>query len=81
MLPAVNDTAFYKHMKQFDTLEDLRANCKSYLNTYARSPADPKYKKVLQIQSSLKDYPVARVQFDEIMHLRNTTRQSISQDY
>jgi hypothetical protein len=71
MLPGVNDTAFYRHMKQFDALEDLRSNCKSYLSIYSKSPADPKYKRVLRVHQSLKEYPVARVQFDEIMHLKS----------
>lgn len=71
MLPGVNDTAFYRHMEQFDALEDLRSNCKKYL-TNAKPHASQKYRQVIQIQQSLRDYPVARVQFDEIMHLKNT---------
>jgi p-aminobenzoyl-glutamate transporter AbgT len=76
LLPPANDPAFYNHMDQFDKLENLRDNCKKYLILYlsAGNADGPKQKKVQQIQQSLKDYPVAKVQFDEIMHLRNSQK-------
>jgi hypothetical protein len=72
LLPPAKDSAFYNHIKQFDKLEELRENCKKYLDFYGASNTESiKIKKVKQIQSDLREYPVAKVQFDEIMHLRN----------
>lgn len=74
LLPALEDPAFYNHMDQFEKLEVLRDNCKKYLdlNLSVSTARSLKQKKVQQIQQSLSKYPVAKVQFDEIMHLRNS---------
>lgn len=71
ILPPADDDAFYSQIEQFDSLEELRDNCKIYLHFYGPSnPESPKLKKVQQIQLDLREYPVAKVQFDELMHLR-----------
>jgi hypothetical protein len=76
LLPPASDAAFYNQMDQFDKLEVLRDNCKKFLVFYssAANVDGPKQKKVQQIQQGLKAYPVAKVQFDEIMHLRNSQK-------
>jgi hypothetical protein len=77
LLAPAKDSAFYNHIEQFDKLEELRENCKKYLDFYGISKAEgPKLKKVQQIQLDLREYPVAKVQFDEIMHLRNTQKKN-----
>lgn len=71
LLPPARDSAFYNHIEQFDKLEELRENCKKYLDFHGSAKAENlKIKKVRQIQLDLREYPVAKVQFDEIMHLR-----------
>jgi hypothetical protein len=71
LLPPAKDSAFYNHIEQFDKLEELRGNCKKYLDLYGISNAESyKLIKVKQIQLDLHEYPVAKVQFDELMHLR-----------
>ncbi|HKG06296.1 MAG TPA: hypothetical protein VKB19_07560 [Pedobacter sp.] len=76
LLPAVNDSAFYNHMEQFDKLEVLRENCRLYLsNPVPAKISFAAYQKISQVRQSLTHYPVAKVQFDEIMHLKNTGKQ------
>lgn len=76
LLPGVDDPAFYNHMEQFDKLEELREHCKHYLSCPAPAKiSTAAQKKVYAVQQSLKSYPVAKVQFDEIMHLRNSGKQ------
>lgn len=71
ILPPADDDAFFNEIEQFDRLEELRDNCKIYLDFYGSSNAESlKQKKVQQIQLNLREYPVAKVQFDELMHLR-----------
>ena len=72
LLPGVKDPAFYTKMKKFEELEMLRENCITYLKNYGKLAAFNKQSdKVYQVQLSLKGYPVAKVEFDEIMHLQN----------
>lgn len=75
ILPPADDDAFYNEIEEFDRLEELRDNCKIYLDFYRSSNAEShKLKKVQQIQLDLREYPVAKVQFDELMHLRKTQK-------
>ncbi|HMI01501.1 MAG TPA: hypothetical protein VK541_03415 [Pedobacter sp.] len=78
ILPPENDDAFYNQIEQFDKLEELRDNCKIYLDFYASAPnsENTKLKKVQQVQQDLREYPVAKVQFDEIMHLRKSRKRN-----
>lgn len=76
LLPEADDPAFYNHMEQFDKLEELREHCKLYLSYPVPAKISlAAHKKIFAIQQSLKPYPVAKVQFDEIMHLRNSGKQ------
>ncbi|NRF41493.1 hypothetical protein [Pedobacter foliorum] len=75
LLPSVKDPAFYTNMKKFEELEILRENCSIYLKTYGKLAAlNEQSNKVYQVQQSLKGYPVAKVEFDEIMHLQNAIK-------
>lgn len=75
LLPGVKDPAFYTNMKKFEELEMLRENCSIYLKSYGKLPAFiEESNKVYQVQRSLKGYPVAKVEFDEIMHLQNAVK-------
>jgi hypothetical protein len=78
ILPSADDDAFYNQIEQFDRLEELRDNCKIYLEFYASAPntESTKLKKVRQVQQDLREYPVAKVQFDEIMHLRKSQKRN-----
>lgn len=75
LLPGVKDPAFYTNMKKFEELEILRENCSIYLKNYGKLVALRKEaSKVYQVQQSLKGYPVAKVEFDENMHLQNAIK-------
>lgn len=75
LLPGVKDPAFYTNMKKFEALELLRENCITYLKSYGKLTAfSEQSRKVYQVQQSLKGYPVAKVEFDEIMHLQNAIK-------
>lgn len=75
LLPGVKDPAFYTNMKKFEELEILRENCSIYLKNYGKLVAFRKEaNKVYQVQQSLKGYPVAKVEFDENMHLQNAIK-------
>lgn len=75
LLPGVKDPAFYTNMKKFEELEILRENCSIYLKNYGKLVALRKEaNKVYQVQQSLKGYPVAKVEFDENMHLQNAIK-------
>lgn len=75
LLPGVKDPAFYTNMKKFEELEILRENCSVYLKNYGKLAAlNVQSNKVYQVQQSLKGYPVAKVEFDEIMHLQNAIK-------
>ena len=75
LLPGVKDPAFYTNMKKFEELEMLRENCNFYLKSYGELPAlSEQRNKVYEVQRSLKGYPVAKVEFDEIMHLKNAVK-------
>lgn len=78
ILPSPNDDAFYDQIEQFDRLEELRDNCKIYLEYYASAPnaESTKLKEVRQVRQDLREYPVAKVQFDEIMHLRKSQKRN-----
>jgi len=71
LLPATTDPRFYQDMKQFEKLEDLRENCISFQSHYPQAPAKQQAE-VRSVQESLKEYPVAKVQFDENRHLQRT---------
>jgi len=76
LLPGVDDPAFYNHMEQFDKLEELREHCKHYLDYPVPAKiSEAAHHKIFAVQKSLNPYPVAKVQFDEIMHLRNSGKQ------
>jgi len=75
LLPGVKDPAFYTNMKKFEELEMLRENCNFYLKSYGKLPAfSEQCNEVYEVQRSLKGYPVAKVEFDEIMHLKNAVK-------
>src|SRR5687768_14424561 len=75
LLPEVKDPAFYTNMKKFEELELLRENCSTYLKSYGKLSAfSEQSNKVYLVQQSLKGYPVAKVEFDEIMHLQNAIK-------
>ncbi|ETZ21635.1 hypothetical protein [Pedobacter sp. V48] len=75
ILPGVKDPVFYTNMKKFEALEMLRENCSFYLKSYGKLPAfSEQCNKVYEVQRSLKGYPVAKVEFDEIMHLQNAVK-------
>jgi len=75
LLPGVKAPAFYTNMKKFEELEILRENCSIYLKNYGKLAAlNEQSNKVYQVQQSLKGYPVAKVEFDEIMHLQNAIK-------
>jgi len=75
LLPGVKDPAFYTNMKKFEELEILRENCSIYLKNYGKLVALRKEaSKVYQVQQSLKGYPVAKMEFDENMHLQNAIK-------
>ena len=75
LLPGVKDPAFYTNMKKFEALELLRENCSTYLKNYGKLTLfGEQSNKVYQVQQSLKGYPVAKVEFDEIMHLQNAIK-------
>lgn len=75
LLPPATEPAFFNHMEQFDKLETLRENCRKFLDQYSENhKTRPLQKKIRQIQESLKAYPVARVQFDENMHLHKAEK-------
>lgn len=75
LLPDVNDPRFYNDIKQFDKLEELRDNCRIFLASYQKSGVSRyKLKEVQDVQQSLKPFPVAKVQFDEMMHLHKSSK-------
>ena len=75
LLPGAKDPAFYTNMKKFEALELLRENCGTYLKNYGKlALLGDQSNKVYQVQQSLKGYPVAKVEFDEIMHLQNAKK-------
>ncbi|WP_214227493.1 hypothetical protein [Pedobacter sp. B4-66] len=75
LLPGIKDPAFYTNMKKFEELEILRENCIIFLKNYGKLAAlNEQSNKVYQVQQSLKGYPVAKVEFDEIMHLQNAIK-------